>query len=175
MKLTSSEMHLPLSSSPHVLYDSITSLLLQDEILSACKSKAGWKLVLRKKKMSVRLLIASKAAKEVRGLQPIPTVPTVSPLTCENGQGSSLSVAGGDRLHTGSGQVDGSADSLHKAHPTLCLPSPGPGVFSAGDSHQLPLSGKDLKPFALSCPLPYGTSFLSLSSQQQQQEDGRGM
>ena len=58
MKLTSSEMHLPLSSSPHVLYDSITSLLLQDEILSACKSKAGWKLVLRKKKMSRRTLIS---------------------------------------------------------------------------------------------------------------------
>lgn len=104
--------------------------------------------------MSVRLLIASEAAKEVRGLQPVPMVPTVSPLTCQNGQGSSLSVAGGDRLHTGSGQVDGSADSLHKAHPTLCLPSPGPGVFSAGDSHQLSLSGKGLKSFSLSCPLP---------------------
>lgn len=58
--------------------------------------------------MSVRLLIASEAAKEVWGLQPAPTGPTVSLLTCRNGQGSSLSVAGGDRLQQGSGQVDGS-------------------------------------------------------------------
>ena len=36
--------------------------------------------------MSVRLLIASEAAKEVWGLQPLPTVPTVSPLTCQNGK-----------------------------------------------------------------------------------------
>ena len=115
----------------------------------------GSELVLRgKKKMPVRLLIVSEAAKEVRGLQPAPTGPTVSPLTCRNGQGSSLSVAGGDRLRQGSGQVDGSADPLHEAHPTVCLPSPGPGVFSAGDSHQLPLPRKGLKSFALSCPLP---------------------
>ena len=51
--------------------------------------------------MSGRLLIVSEAAKEVQGHQPTPTGPTVSPLTCRNGQGSSLSVAGGDRLHTG--------------------------------------------------------------------------
>lgn len=55
-KLTSSEMHLPLSSSPHVLYDSVESLLPRVVILSALGAKQdGGELVLGKKNVSQAL------------------------------------------------------------------------------------------------------------------------
>lgn len=153
-------MHLPLSSSLHVLYDSVESLLPWVEILSACRSKAGWRGVSAEKEkcQSGSKTMPQNLLGRCRAPQPAPMLPTVGPTDLLEWPrpGSHC----GQRSQTTHGKV-----SRWMAAPAYDLGPPhsvapiGPGVFSIGDPPLLPPSGTFLKSFTLLCPLPRGPAF----------------